>query len=108
MSKVLKLGAVAGGACDRLLLEDEAIEILGLAGRPNPRGALRWLMRTRKIAYIRLARGMYGFRRGDLVAFIQASRVPAAKETRNSREQDSTHASYPPWPAGPVEGADVQ
>jgi hypothetical protein len=66
--------------CGPLLGENEAIGILGLAGRPNPKGALRWLMRTRRLAYLRLARGMYGFRRDDLAAFIQASRVPAAEE----------------------------
>jgi hypothetical protein len=63
---------------ERLLSEAEAATFLGLTDRPNSAGALRWLMRTRKIAYVRLARGMYGFRRADLLAFIDASRIPAA------------------------------
>ncbi len=63
---------------ERLMSEQEAIDFLGLGERPNPKGALRWLMRTRKLAYVKLARGIYGFRRGDLGAFVEASRVEAA------------------------------
>jgi len=62
---------------ERLLSEEEAIDFLGLRGRPNPQGALRWLMRTRKVAYVRLGRGIIGFKRADLVAFADACRVPA-------------------------------
>ncbi len=64
---------------ERLMTQDEAIEALGLTDRPNPQGALRWLMRTRKLAYVRLARGIYGFRRADLAAFIEGSRVEAGR-----------------------------
>jgi hypothetical protein len=67
---------------ERLLSEREAIEMLGLGERRNPQGALRWLMRTRKLAYVRLARGIYGFRRQDLAAFIEAGRVEAAAVAR--------------------------
>ena len=59
----------------RLLSEHEAIEMLGLGDRPNPQGALRWLMRTRKLPFVRLARGINGFIRSDLEAFIIACRV---------------------------------
>ena len=71
-----------GKQLERLLSEGEAIETLGLAGRPNAQGALRWLMRTRRLAYVRLARGIYGFRREDLAAFIDAGRVEAASATK--------------------------
>lgn len=70
----------AGPGFERLLSEQEATEVLGLGARPNPKGSLRWLMRTRKLAYVRLARGIHGFRPADLTAFIQANRVPAAGE----------------------------
>jgi hypothetical protein len=59
----------------RLLPESEAIEYLGLVDRPNPQGALRWLMRKRNLAYVRLAKGIYGFRQNDLDAFIQSKLV---------------------------------
>ena len=65
---------------ERLLSESEAIEALGLTERPNPKGSLRWLMRTGKLAYVRLARGIYGFRRSDLDALIQASRVSPGRD----------------------------
>ena len=74
MSETLKVHAPD---YERLLSVDEAIDFLGLGGRPNPQGALRWLMRTRKLAYVRLGRGIYGFRRADLDEFIRASRVEA-------------------------------
>jgi len=64
----------------RLLSESEAIEVLGLTDRPNPKGSLRWLMRTGKLAHVRLARGIYGFRREDLDALIEASRVPPGRD----------------------------
>lgn len=63
---------------ERLLSEGEVIEMLGLQDRPNPQGSLRWLMRTRRLAYVKLARGIYGFGREDLAAFIDARRVEAA------------------------------
>ena len=59
----------------RLMPESEAIEYLGLGDRPNPQGALRWLMRTRRLPYVRLAKGIYGFRQGDLETFIEKSLV---------------------------------
>lgn len=68
--------------CERLLSEEEAIEALGLSARPNPKGSLRWLMRPRKLAYVKLARGIYGFRPEDLAACIRAARVPEAPDRR--------------------------
>jgi hypothetical protein len=56
----------------RLLPESEAVEYLGLGDRPNPQGALRWLMRKRALTYVRLAKGIYCFRRSDLDAYIQS------------------------------------
>lgn len=60
---------------ERLLSEDEAVEYLALGNRRNPKGSLRWLMRTGRVAYVRLARGIYGFRRGDLDRFIASATV---------------------------------
>lgn len=76
-SRGLSLDAPNDGAAGdgRLLSEDEAITILGLGSRPNPRGALRWLMRVRKLPYVRLARGVNGFLKSDLEALISACRV---------------------------------
>ena len=68
----------AATAYERLRSEDEAITFLGLAGRPNPKGALRWLIRVGKLGYVRLGRGIYGFRQADLDAFIDRNRVEAA------------------------------
>ena len=65
-----------------LLTENEAIETLGLKDRPNPKGALRWLMRTKKLAYVPLTRGVYGFKPSDLSACIEANGVPAVENTR--------------------------
>ena len=62
---------------DRLLSEDEVIDLLGLRTRKNPKGALRWLMRTEKLAYYRLAKGIHGFAREDVNRFLADSRVPA-------------------------------
>ena len=59
----------------RLLPESEAIEYLGLGDRPNPQGALRWLMRKRNLAYVRLAKGIYCFRRRDLDVYIQSKLI---------------------------------
>ena len=62
-----------------LLTEDEAIAVLGLHARRNPRGSLRWLMRTKKLDYVRLAKGIYGYQREDLAACIQRCRVSHEK-----------------------------
>ena len=59
----------------RLLPESEAVEYLGLSDRPNPQGALRWLMRRRDLSYVRLAKGIYCFRRSDLDAYIQSKLI---------------------------------
>ena len=67
-----------------LLSETEAAEVLGLSDRKNPKGSLRWLMRTGRLAYVRLARGVYGFRREDVAACIEASRVPAGAGQKNT------------------------
>ena len=66
------------GSSKRLLSEAETIEFLGLDGRPNPGGALRWMIRTRKLGHVRLGKGIYGFRQDDLERFIDANSVPAA------------------------------
>jgi hypothetical protein len=73
-----------GKHLERLLSEREAIDILGLGERPNPGSALRWLMRTGKLAYVRVARGIYGFRGEDLAAFIEAGHVEAAGHAKNN------------------------
>ena len=58
-----------------LLTEEEAIEFLGLSARPNPKGSLRWLMRTGKVAFVNLAKGINGFTEEDLQACIEQCRV---------------------------------
>jgi len=62
---------------DRLLTEAEAIELLGLGDRPNPKAALRWLVRTRRVAHVDLARGIRRFKASDLAEYIDRQRVPA-------------------------------
>jgi len=66
----------------RLLSEQEAIDYLGLHTRPNPQGSLRWLMRVHRLAYVKLAKGINGFKRADLDEFIAASRVAAGVRGR--------------------------
>ena len=61
--------------CDKLLTEQDAIDILGLHVRPNPRGALLWLCRKRKLAHVRVAQGILRFRMSDLQEFIDKQRV---------------------------------
>lgn len=73
-TKVLRLPSATAG---RLWSEEEAIDYLGLLARPKPKASLRWLMRARRLAYVKLAKGIYGFRQSDLDAFIGACRVPA-------------------------------
>jgi hypothetical protein len=62
----------AGTTYERLLTEDEAIDALGLHGRKNPRGALRWLIRQKRLGCVRLGRGIISFRPADIDAFINA------------------------------------
>ena len=66
----------------RLLPEQDAIDFLGLHTRDNPKGSLRWLMRSGRLAYVRLAKGVYGFQQVDLDSFIEASRVAADRPGR--------------------------
>ena len=68
-------------AFEPLVGEGEAIAILGLAVRKNPKSAMRWLIRSRRLAYVEISRGVYCFRRSDLAAYIDARRVPAAVRT---------------------------
>ena len=61
----------------RLLNEQETIDYLGLHARDNPKSSLRRLMRSGRLAYVRLAKGIYGFQQADLDKFVEASRVAA-------------------------------
>ncbi len=70
-------GASAKLNSESLLTENEAVEFLRLGDRKNPVGALRWLCRTRRLAYIPLGRGIRRFRVGDLEAYIEQQRVQA-------------------------------
>ena len=58
-------------AYEKLLTESEAIAALGLTDRPKPGGALRWLIRTRKLGCVRLGRGIIRFRPADIAACIE-------------------------------------
>ena len=64
---------------ESLLTEDEAVQFLRLGDRKNPIGALRWLCRTRRLAYIPLGRGIRRFRAGDLDAYIERQHVKAVE-----------------------------
>ena len=66
-----------------LATEDEAIEILGLRGRKNPKGSLRWLMRTKRLPHVRMARGINVFERSALAEYIRQHRVPCRGLERN-------------------------
>lgn len=77
-------------AFEGLLSEEDAIGLLGLHNRPSPKGALRWLMRTGKLAYVRLAKGIYGFRRADIAALIERSRVAAAGQEKGRKRTPGT------------------
>lgn len=79
MADTMKLTPRSQG---RLLPEQDAIDYLGLHTRDNPKSSLRWLMRSGRLAYIRLAKGVYGFRQADLDSFIEASRVAADRPGR--------------------------
>jgi hypothetical protein len=56
---------------ERLLSESELIDALGLHDRPNPGGAVRWLLRTKQIGCVRIGRGIIRFRPADVDAFIR-------------------------------------
>lgn len=55
---------------EKLLTEAETIEALGLGDRPNPGGAIRWLIRVKKLGCVRLGRGILRFRPQDIGDFI--------------------------------------
>lgn len=83
---------------EALLTEQEAIEALGLADRPNPRGALRWLLRTKQLAHVRLGRGVLGFRKADIAQFVRARHVPCERPCRmydTSRQELARRAAEP-------------
>ncbi|MDM8008615.1 MAG: hypothetical protein QUV05_20950 [Phycisphaerae bacterium] len=56
---------------EMLLTEQDAIEALGLADRKNPTGALRWLIRNKRLGCVRVARGIVRFRPCDIQDFIE-------------------------------------
>ena len=70
---------VGQDAYERLLTEDEAIDALGLHDRPNPKGALRWLVRVGNLGCVRVARGILRFRPVDIAAFIEDRHEQAKK-----------------------------
>ena len=56
---------------EKLLTEDEAIDALGLGVRPNPLGALKWIVRTKKLSVVRIGRGIMRFRAQDISDFVE-------------------------------------
>ncbi len=72
----LKLPGSAVGY-EKLLTEAEVIDALGLHQRPNPKGALRWLVRTRQIGCVKTGRGIFMFAPEDVQAFIDKNRQTA-------------------------------
>ena len=77
------MGAKILNDCDNLIDEQGAIEFLGLGSRPNPKSSLRWLCRTRRFAYIDVARGIRRFRREDLQEYVDRKRVSAKNDGVN-------------------------
>ena len=63
---------------EKLLTEQQVIAQLGLGDRPNPGGALRWLVRMKRIGCVRIGRGIMRFRPQDVDQFI-SGRYEAAK-----------------------------
>ena len=57
-----------------LLTETETIERLALGDRKNPVGALRWLVRTKKLKAVRIGRGILRYHPDDVQAFIDNAR----------------------------------
>ena len=80
MSKLKSSNVIAG--FDRLISEKKAVEMLALNDRPNPKGTLRWLMRARRLAYVKLARGVIGFRPDDIQDYINSSLIGADRPNR--------------------------
>lgn len=62
---------------EKLMTEHEAIEALGLKDRPNPSGALRWLIRQKRLGHVRLGRGVLRFRPCDIKECIERSLIEA-------------------------------
>ena len=77
------MDASALNDCDNLIDEQEAIEFLGLGSRPNPKSSLKWLCRTRRLAYIDVARGIRRFRKEDLQAYADKKWVSARTPDAN-------------------------
>jgi len=60
-------------ATPQLLSESEAIRALGLQDRQNPKGALRWLVRMKRIPAVRIGRGILSFHPSDVQTFIEGA-----------------------------------
>ena len=56
---------------EKLLTEDEAIDALGLGVRRNPLGALKWLVRTKRLSVVKIGRGIMRFRPQDISDFVE-------------------------------------
>lgn len=54
----------------RLMTVSDVIDRLNLHDRPNPEGAIRWMIRTGKLNPVRLGRGIVRFRPEDIEALI--------------------------------------
>ncbi|MDP6545769.1 MAG: hypothetical protein QGH60_17440 [Phycisphaerae bacterium] len=66
-----------GDGYTRLLTEDEVIDRLSLRSRRKPKVSLRWLMRMKRLSYVELAKGVYGFRPDDIEEYINKRLRPA-------------------------------
>jgi len=66
----LKLPNVGPTAYESLLSEAQTIEALGLSDRPNPAGALRWLVRRKKLPVVRIGKGILRFKPSDVARLI--------------------------------------
>lgn len=72
--QIVKFGHAAEP--EQLLTEQQAIDLLALNDRPNPQGALRWLIRTNKLGCVRLGR-ILCFKPSDIRDFVERCHRPA-------------------------------
>lgn len=53
-----------------LLTELQAIERLGLVDRPNPVGAIKWLVRCKRLRCVKVGRGIRRYHPDEVTKFI--------------------------------------
>lgn len=77
-------------ALEELVSEPDAIRILGLQHAPNPKGAIRWLVRTKRLAPVRINKCTFSYHREDLYRFINRT-----EEGDSAGPEGARHATQP-------------